>query len=140
MENETRNKTCSRADLLKMEPLKLHKYLIENFSIEIPVELDSIEAVNQAANLISKATSFYSFLESMRVEANILKALFKDSAMLIEDPEAKKAYQREQHDMLKREQIFESMVKITERNYQGISRMITIKQQVTKEIEMYKKG
>lgn len=140
MENLKQIKIYSRAELLKMEPLQLHKYLIEIFSIEIPLDLDSIEAMNKATTLISKATSYYSFLESMRVEANIQKTIFKESAALVEEPDTKKAYQQEYQNMLKREQIFESMTKITDRKYQGVSRMITIKQQVTKEIEMYKRG
>lgn len=137
MENKRIQKTTySRSDLLKLEPLKLHEYLTDNFTITIPDRLDSVEEVSRTAELISRATAYYSFLESMRVEANLKKTIYKDSAAITDDPDLKKAYQKESANMLKREQIFESMVKITDRTYQGISRMITIKQQVNKEIEM----
>lgn len=72
----------------------------------------------------------------MRVEANLKKTIYKDYAANTDDSDLKKAYQKESANMLKREQIFESMVKIMDRTYQSISRMITIKQQVNKEIEM----
>lgn len=126
----------SRSDLLRLEPLKLHEYLTDNFTITIPDRLDSVEEVSRTAELISKTTAYYSFLENMRVEANLKKTIYKDYAANTDDPDLKKAYQKESANMLKREQIFESMVKIMDRTYQSISRMITIKQQVNKEIEM----
>lgn len=135
-DKKTQRTTYSKSDLLKLEPLKLHEYLTDNFTIAIPDRLDSVEAVSRTAELISRATAYYSFLESMRVEANLQKTIYKDSAAITDDPDLKKAYQRESANMLKREQIFESMVKIMDRTYQGISRMITIKQQANKEIEM----
>ena len=50
----------------------------------------------------------------MRVEANLKKTIYKDSATITDDPDLKKAYQKESANMLKHEQIFESMVKITD--------------------------
>lgn len=74
MENKRMQKTnYSRSDLLRLEPLKLHEYLTDNFTITIPDRLDSVEEVSRTAELISRATAYYSFLESMRVEANLKK-------------------------------------------------------------------
>ena len=76
MENKKMQKTnYSRSDLLKLEPLKLHEYLTDNFTITIPDRLDSVEEVSRTAELISRATAYYSFLESMRVEANLKKTM-----------------------------------------------------------------
>lgn len=135
-DKKTKKTNYSRSDLLKLEPLELHEYLTDNFTITIPDRLDSVEEVSRTAELISKTTAYYSFLESMRVEANLKKTIYKDYAANTDDPDLKKAHQKESANMLKREQIFESMVKIMDRTYQSISRMITIKQQVNKEIEM----
>ena len=59
----------SRSDLLRLEPLKLHEYLTDNFTITIPDRLDSVEEVSRTAELISKTTAYYSFLG---IQARIL--------------------------------------------------------------------
>lgn len=131
-----KEQTYTTTELLKMEPLQLHEYLTAKYCVKIPSTIETAEDLRLAQAGISRAATYYAFLESMRESANLQKSIFKEAAQLAEDKEEKKQYQAEFNTMLKREQIFESASKILDRIYQAISRLVTIKQQMNQEINM----
>lgn len=114
------------SDLINMDPLQLQNYLSSAYTISIPPQIETPDDMTKAAKLLSRATSYYSFFENMRIRARIEKRMMKRAkcdTQLIED-------------MLMREEIFEVHAKTMNQAYTTISRMITVKQQVNFELRM----
>lgn len=116
----------SSIDMLSMEPLDLMNYVSANFSISVPVSIETPENLKEASRTISKAYAYFSFITGMRQTAKMHKRMLKRQK---EDPV-------EIEKMLMREEIFETQAGNLKHAYDTISRMVTIKQMVNQEINM----
>lgn len=120
------DKKESSNDLLSMEPVELQEYIMSNYSIIIPVSVETAEDLKAASVIISTAYSNYSFLTSMRQMAKIQKRMLK----------RQKESSAEIEKMLMREEIFETEAGKAKHAYDTVSRMVTIKQMINQEMKM----
>ena len=112
--------------LLQMEPSELLDYLTREFSIDIPVNIDTVEDLNYAGTLLGKCASNYSFLITQAMMAKLIKRNLK----------LEKADKTEIDKALSREEILTMFADITKTSYNAISRMITVRSQASEELKM----
>lgn len=113
-------------NLLQMEPSDLLEYLTREFSINIPVNIDTVEDLNYAGTLLGKCASNYSFLITQAMMAKLIKRNLK----------MEKADKAEVDRALSREEILTMFADITKTSYNAISRMITVRSQASEELKM----
>lgn len=116
----------SVSSLMNLESDKLIEYLDKNFKAEIPVNIDSIDAMQHAGRLLGICTSNYSFLSSMAIRAKTIKRTLKKTG----------ADKQNVDEALAREEIFSIYADIAKMTYNAVSRMITVKQQINDELHM----
>ena len=116
----------TQSSLLRMEPLELLEYLVGEFTIEIPVSIDSVEDLNTAGILLGRCASNYSFLTTQAMMAKLVKRNLK----------LEKADKVEIEKALSREEIFTMFADMAKTSYNAISRMITVRSQATEEMKM----
>lgn len=111
-------------DIFSMPPEELIQVISENFQVNIPPYVDSIEDMEQAGRLLGVCASNYSYLINMAMAAKIRKRRVKRDG----------ASKQEAEDALSREKIFSTYAEIMKTSYNSISRMITIKQEINEEL------
>ncbi len=114
------------SELLQMEPPELLDYLTAEFSIEIPVSIESVDDLNNAGVLLGRCAANYSFLLTQAMMAKLAKRILKQE----------KAEKVEIDKALSREEILNMFADITKTSYNAISRMITVRTQATDEMRM----
>ena len=117
-----------RDEFLSMESNILQEYVEKEFFIELPESLDSEDDMKNAIGILSKATSYYSYLSNMAVIAKLEKRRLKRDGASKEDVEK----------ALSVEEIFSNAADIAKATYNAVSRMFTIKQQIAEELKMSK--
>ena len=114
-------------NILNMNSNELIKYLFETYIENIPCSIETVEDLNNAGYLLSQLTNKYAYVESM--------AIYTKNAVREEKrkgPENKSNYE----DMIDRRDTLQEVAKILNMQYQAVSRMITVKQEVNKELNM----
>ena len=137
-------------ELLSMSPKELTDWLNVQFNIELPVSLETIDQMKEAGKLLSKTINIYSYLMSMASYAKIsvrekkrasdkcAKALKQNKDKELEENltimanKAKMDYE----DMVDRKEAIENAADIANKQYQAISRMMTVKKEVNNELQM----
>ena len=137
-------------ELLIMKPIELTNWLNEEFKIELPDSLEDVEQMKEAGKLLSKTINTYSYLMSMASYAKIAvrekkrdsdkysKALKQNKDKELEEDlialsnKAKSEYE----DMVDRKESIENAADIANKQYQAISRMITVKKEINTELQM----
>ena len=112
--------------LLEMEPSDLLEYLTKEFTIDIPVSIETVEDLNDAGILLGRCASNYSFLITQAMMAKLVKRSLR----------AEKAGKAEIDKALAREEILSMFADITKTSYNAISRMITVRSQASEELKM----
>ena len=107
-----------------MDPEELSSDLIEEYVHEIPTNVDSIYDMMQAGSMLGMLSNQYSYMLST---LNIFKIWTKL---------AKKDSKEEYEKMAMRRDAVETIVDILKQQYNAISRMITIKQEINNELKM----
>lgn len=102
----------------------LTKWLFEDFVIEIPFGVETVEDMNVAGKSLSKLTNNYAYIEAMSIYAK--NAVREEKR---KGPENKLCYEY----MVDRRDTLQEVAKILNMQYQAISRMITVKQEINKE-------
>lgn len=51
--------------ILSMNPTHLLEWLLQNFTVNLPEEIISVEDMNNASKLLLKLTSYYSYMNSL---------------------------------------------------------------------------
>ena len=64
-------KTKTIQELLKMNPTELIDWLNQEFELEVPSKLETIEELKNASKLLSKTTNTYSYLMNVSSYAKI---------------------------------------------------------------------
>ena len=113
-------------EVLGMELNDLNKWL-ETFRVEIPSIIETIEDMQQAARLLARLTNIYSYFMSLGVYAKIAVRAEKKKGK-----ENKEVYEL----MIDRQYAISSAIDTTKMAYNCLSRLITIKQEINKEINM----
>lgn len=113
-------------DLFQMEPEQLIRYLNQLCKVEIPKTVETVEDMQEAANILARLGPLYAFLSNMEMTANVQKRMLK-----------KNKEQKEQYEeAITREYIFGSYGEQVKMLYQTVSRLLTIKSQINQELKM----
>ncbi len=113
------------AELLEMKAEELVPYMMQICTISLPEKIDSIEEMQYASGLLSKASALYSFASNLALTSNIRKRNFK-----------KEKKKDEYEEEIAREMVFNSFSEQLKMSYNTVSRMFSIKQQISQELKM----
>lgn len=115
--------------ILVMDPTSLQKWLDEEFELTkpIPTEISTIEDMQAAEKMIAILTNRLSYLSSLGVYAKIGVRHEKRKGK-----EGKELWE----DMVDRQTAINSAEDTIKQKYNAVSRMITVKQEINKEIYM----
>lgn len=116
-------------NLLSMDPNDLLDWLLQNFTVELPTEIISIEDMNNASKLLLQLTSFFSYMNSLSSAAKIAKREAKRNATT-----------EEYQNMVDRADIIQNMVDVIKQQYAAISRAVTIHIDNNTELRMNASG
>ncbi len=119
-------KNYTSADLFKMAPEELIKYLNKLCSFNTPASIETVDDMKEAAKLLGQLGPLYSYLSNMEMTANVQKRFLK------KDKDKKELYD----SAITREYIFSSYVEQVKMLYNTVSRMLTIKNQIAQELRM----
>ena len=92
--------------------------------LEIPTEITSVEAMTKAGTLLGELTNRYSYLTSLHMLVKAICRLYKKQSKELWD------------EMVAKRDALEDALKMTLQQYSAISRMISTKQEINKEINM----
>lgn len=115
--------------ILKMDPTALQNWLAEEFELEVPLktEISTIEDMKYAEKMIAILTNRLSYLSSLGIYAKIAVRTAKRKGK-----EAKEEWE----NMVDRQAAINAAEDTIKQQYSAISRMITVKQEINKEIFM----
>lgn len=113
------------SEIFNMNPSELNEWLINTFSCEVPTCIDSIDEFQRAGNLLGELTNKYTYLASV---LTFLKIEVKNSK--------RKGKGIDAEDMMLRRDAFQSMTDIVKQQYNAVSRIITVKQEINNELKM----
>ena len=111
-------------EMKKMDPEKLAMMLTEECSTKLPSMIDSIDDMVTAQRQLGEITNMYSYMMSCLT-------LFK-----IWTKELKKVDKDEGDRMAMRRDVIDDMTKVVNSRYNGLSRMLSVKQEINKELGM----
>ena len=115
-------------NIAEADPAELLEEMKKSFTTKLPTQIESVDEMKNAQKLLSKLASQYSFLTAVAVEIKGIKRRMK------RDKESKEKVD----DMMEREEILTAYCDSVKMNYNAISRMITIRQQIYDEYKMDK--
>lgn len=115
--------------VLNMDPYEMIHWITEEFSIDIPPEITTIEDMDEAARLLLKISGMYSYLCTLLSYAKIETRNKKRSGDKI-------AYE----DMVDRKEIIQNMVDVVKQQYAAVSRSVTIRMENNRELQMVAGG
>jgi hypothetical protein len=119
----------TNAELLQMKPIELQNWLTEEFELtkEIPTDINTIEDMEKASHLIGLFTNRLSYLTALGVYAKMAVRAEKRKG---------KENKELADDMIDRQYAIDAAANIVKQQYTAVSRMITVKQEINKEIYM----
>ena len=137
-------------EILVMEPIELINWLNKEFEISLPLNLETIDQMREAGQLLSKTINIYSYLMSMSSYAKIAvrekkresdkcsKELKANKDKTLEEELTLKANKAklEYENMVDRKEAIENAADIANKQYNAISRMITVKKEINTELQM----
>lgn len=112
-------------DIINMPTMKLTNWLTKEFDFALPDEIDTLADLTLAGRLLSKILNGYTFVSTLLIYAKSLSRQIKRSGdkQACEDMTDKMFVLQVVNDRLKLQ-------------YQGLSRRITIKQEINTELHM----
>lgn len=113
------------SQIFSMEPMELLQWLSENFGKTIPVSFESAEEMAEASQIMLECTNNFSYLSELLSVATIQKVQFKNEG-------DKCSY----NDMILKEKIIDNCKKAVLQQYAAISRAITVKSEINRELNM----
>ena len=111
--------------IFQMDPSNLLTWLLENFSVELPEEIQSTADMENAAKLLLQLSNHYSYLCALASTAKIATRNAKRY-------DSKEEYE----DMVDRKEIIQNMVDVVKQQYAGVSRAVTIRMENNVELRM----
>lgn len=108
-----------------MDLLDVVKDMNHEFCIEIPTQIDSLEEMSSAGSMLGDLTNEYTYMVA-------LLAMMKATVRI-----AKRKLPKEQYeDLVGKRDAVSDIVDLLKQQYQAISRMITVKQEINQELYM----
>lgn len=117
----------SYKEVLSMDPQELNEWLYTTFNEDIMSFIETVDDLVKAGQLLSILTNKYAYLASLTAFAKIAVREEKRKGK-----ENKPIYE----DMIDRRDSLETMTNIVMQQYNAISRMITVKLEINKELGM----
>lgn len=114
-------------EILSMEPLALADWLQRNYTFVLPANIESIEQMKIAGNMLSELTNHYSFMMQLLTYAKI---------MVRQEKRKGKENKENAEDMIDRKESIQNTADTLKMQYQTISRMITVKKEINDELKM----
>ena len=121
--------------LSKMDPFDLLYYIKESFLNEIPEQVDSIEDMVTVQSLFPKITNAYSYVNAALAHVKLLTRQLKAEKDRDKSDESKAAYE----EMVSRRDVLETASEVLKQQYSALSRAITVRQEINREINMGEK-
>lgn len=115
--------------VLSMQPAALAEWLAAEFLETLPEEITSVEDMEDAAKLLLKLSSSYSYLCALSSKAKIVSRDMKRSG-------DKEAYE----DMVDRREAIGAITDAVKQQYSAVSRSVTIKIENDRELQMNSNG
>ena len=110
-----------------MEPFSLLEFLTNNYVYEVNTIAETSEDMQVIASMMANTYNEYSFLSQLlslaKVQCRSLKRKGED-------------YKTEYEDTIDKRDIIDNILKVVKLRYQTLSRIITVKQEVNKELSM----
>ena len=116
-------------EILSMEPLELQNWITKEFELtkEIPTDISSVEDMQNASHMIGTFTNRLSYLTALGVYAKMCVRQEKRKG---------KENKSNADDMIDRKYAIDKAAEIVKQQYNTVSRMITVKQEINKELYM----
>lgn len=115
------------SDLYLISVENLNKWLDNRFYVQIPNGLETIDDMKTAGKLLGQLTNDYAYLVQLLSRA---KAYVRAEKRKGKD--AKISYE----DMIDKRDAIDEMTSVVKMQYQAVSRMITVKQDIQNELNM----
>lgn len=117
--------------VLSKEPLELVSWLSDFFDEPIPESINSLDELDRVGQMLSSITNNMSYLLSLDMTAKIYVRRLK-RAVDKNNPKTKDDYE----DMVDRQYVIGRALDILKQKYSAVSRMITTKQEMNRELSM----
>lgn len=115
--------------ILKLEATELLEWLMDNFFIQIPSEIITVEDMQEAGKLLMQLSNNYSYLCALSSYAKIATRDAKRSGN-----------KREHEDMVDKKEVIQNMTDCIKQQYAAISRAVTIHIENNVELRMNSTG
>lgn len=116
-------------DLYEISVENLNKWLDKKFYITIPRGLETISDMQEAGRLLGQLSNDYAYLAMLLSYAKMFVRAEKRKG---------KDFKASYEDMIDKRDIIDEMTSVVKMQYQAISRMITVKQEIQEELNMSK--
>lgn len=116
-------------EITEISTSELFDYLIHNFSSAIPSEVNSVEDAEEVSKLLSKTANSYMYLSEVYA---YLKFSIRNAKR------EEKRNKAKIDDLIDKKEIVDRFISALKLQYQAASRMITIRENNLKELDMCK--
>lgn len=124
MEKSIQN--ASFKEIYEMEPFEMTEKLTESFSYDLPEFLDTPDDLRNAGRLLGELCAAYSYLIQ----------LASYGKLLVRDLKRTKADKATIDNAIDRRDVINNLAEIIKLQYNTVSRMVSIKQQINYELKM----
>ena len=128
-DNKIVTEIVNYTDLYSISVENLMKWLDNKFYINIPNGLETITDMKSAGKLLGKLSNDYAYLAILLSYAKTFVRAEKRKG---------KDFKTSYEDMIDKRDMIDEMTNVVKMQYQAISRMITVKQQIQEELNMSK--
>lgn len=111
--------------VLTKDPIDFFYWIREEFIEKVPYSFETVEDIQNIGNLLILITNRYSYLVSLLSYTKILTRTLK-----------RENNKKEYEDMVDRKESIQNAVDTLKLQYNSLSRLITIKQEINKELKM----
>ena len=111
--------------VLTKDPIDFFYWIREEFIEKMPYSFETVEDIQNIGNLLILITNRYSYLVSLLSYTKILTRTLK-----------RENNKKEYEDMVDRKESIQNAVDTLKLQYNSLSRLITIKQEINKELKM----
>ena len=125
----------NKLEIMQADPLDLLSWLVENFSYDIPINIEYERELRLAGNLLGEIMNTYAFLTQLNIELEIRSKILKLNIPHKSDPEFE-VKKTESELMALRKKVVGEYADLLSKQYTCISRMVTVKTEADKELHM----
>lgn len=112
-------------EICDMEPIILANTLASKYCVDIPTDINDYVAMTKAGSMLGQLTNSYSYLISI---LTVMKVIVRQTK--------RNGTKEDYETMVARRDVIQDITDLVKQQYQAISRMITVKQEINKEMQM----